>query len=55
VVKAIGISWPAEKTAAAVQRLLSWYPEPTLERAPWRGEDMAQAWAALIPERPPEQ
>jgi len=61
VVKAIGISWPAEKTAAAVQRLLNWYPEPTLERAPWRGEDLATAWAALTPEegraaqRPPEQ
>jgi hypothetical protein len=50
VVKAIGISWPAEKTAAAVQSLLSWHPEPTLERAPRRGEDLAGAWAALIPE-----
>jgi Mg2+/Co2+ transporter CorB len=61
LVKAIGISWPAEKTAAAVQSLLGWHPEPTLERAPRRGEDLADAWAALIPEdgraaqRPPEQ
>lgn len=50
VVKVIGISWPAEKTAAAVQSLLSWHPEPTLERAPRRGPDLADAWAALIPE-----
>ena len=61
VVKAIGISWPAEKTAAAVQSLLGWHPEPTLERAPRRGPDLADAWAALIPEdgraaqRRPEQ
>ena len=61
VVKAIGISWPAEKTAAAVQSLLGWHAEPTLERAPRRGADLAGAWAALIPEdgraaqRPPEQ
>ena len=61
VVKAIGVSWPAEKTAAAVQSLLRWQPEPTLERAPRRGPDLADAWAALIPEdgrtaqRRPEQ
>ena len=46
----IGISWPAEKTAKAVQNLLGWHPEPTLERAPRRGEDLADAWAALTPE-----
>ena len=50
VVKAIGISWPAERTAAAVQSLTGWHPEPTLERAPRRGPDLAEAWAALIPE-----
>jgi hypothetical protein len=61
VVKAIGVSWPAEKTAAAVQSLLGWHPEPTLESAPRRGPDLADAWAALIPEdgrtaqRRPEQ
>jgi hypothetical protein len=61
VVKVIGISWPAEKTAAAVQSLLGWHPEPTLERAPRRGWDLADGWAALTPEdgraaqRPPEQ
>jgi hypothetical protein len=60
-VRRIGISWPAEKTAAAVQSLLRWHPEPTLERAPRRGPDLADAWAALIPEdgraaqRRPEQ
>ena len=61
VVKAIGVSWPAEKTAAAVQSLLGWHPEPTLESAPRRGPDLADALAALIPEdgrtaqRRPEQ
>ena len=61
VIKAIGISWPAEKTAAGVQNRLGWSAEPTLERAPRRGPDLADAWAALIPEdgrpaqRPPEQ
>jgi hypothetical protein len=50
LVKAIGISWPAEKTAKAVQSLLRWHPEPTLEGAPRRGEDLADAWAALTPE-----
>jgi len=60
VVRAIGISWPAEKTAVAVQSLLGWLPEPALERAARRGVDLADAWAALIPEdgraaqRPPE-
>jgi hypothetical protein len=60
-VKAIGISWPAEKTAGGIQKLLGWHAEPTLERAPRRGADLADAWAALTPEdgraaqRPPEQ
>jgi hypothetical protein len=60
VVKAIGISWPAEKTAAAVESLLGWHAEPALERAPRPGADLAEGWAALIPEdgraaqRPPE-
>ena len=61
VVKAIGISWPAENTAAAVQSLLGWHAEPTLERAPSRGAvSLAAGWAALTPEhapaaqRPPE-
>jgi hypothetical protein len=61
VVKAIGISWPAEKIAAAVPSLLGWYAEPTLERAPRRAPASAAGWAALTPEdgraaqRPPEQ
>lgn len=52
-VRRIGISWPAEITAKAVQNRLGWHAEPTLERAPRRGEDLAGAWAALIPERGP--
>jgi len=53
VVKVIGISWPAEKTAKVVQSLLDWHPEPTLERAPSRGEvSLATGWAALTPEDP---
>jgi hypothetical protein len=53
VVKVIGISWPAEKTAKVVQNLLNWHPEPTLERAPSRGEvSLATGWAALTPEDP---
>jgi hypothetical protein len=61
LVKAIGISWPAEKTAGGIQKLLGWHAEPTLEGAPRRGADLADAWAALTPDdgraaqRPPEQ
>lgn len=50
LVKAIGISWPAEKTAKAVQSLLGWHPEPVPETAPRRGVDLADGWAALTPE-----
>ena len=50
VVRVIGISWPAEKTAVALQSLIGWHAEPTLERVPRRGADLAGAWAALIPE-----
>jgi hypothetical protein len=50
-VQIIGISWPAEKTAKAVQNLLDWHPEPTLEKAPSRGAvSLAAGWAALTPE-----
>jgi hypothetical protein len=53
LVKAIGISWPAEKTAKVAQNVLDWHPEPTLERAPSRGEaSLTTAWAALTPEDP---
>ncbi len=52
-VRRIGISWPAEITAKAVQNRLGWHAEPTLERAPRRGADLADIWAALIPERGP--
>jgi hypothetical protein len=61
-VRVIGISWPAEKVAEAVQNRLGWHEEPTLETAPSRGAvSLADAWAALTPgdgrtaQRPPEQ
>ena len=60
-VRVIGISWPAEKVAQAVQNRLDWHAEPTLETAPSRGAvSLAAGWAALTPEdgraaqRPPE-
>jgi hypothetical protein len=61
-VRMIGVSWPAEKVAQAVQNRLDWHEEPTLETAPSRGAvSLAAAWAALTPEdgraaqRPPEE
>jgi hypothetical protein len=61
-VRVIGISWPAEKTAKAVQNWLGWHPEPVLEKAPSRGGvSLAAGWAALTPgdapaaRRPPEE
>jgi hypothetical protein len=61
-VRVIGISWPAEKVAQAVQNRFDWHAEPTLETAPSRGAvSLAAAWAALTPEdgraaqRPPEE
>jgi hypothetical protein len=49
-VRAIGISWPAEKTAQVVQNRLDWHAEPTLETTPSRhDESVARAWAALKP------
>ena len=46
-VRMIGVSWPAEKTAQAVQNRLDWHAEPTLEAAPSRhDESLAKAWAA---------
>jgi Mg2+/Co2+ transporter CorB len=54
VVRVIGISWPAEKTATVIQNLVGWPAEPTLEKAPSRrAESLAGIWAALIPERAP--
>jgi hypothetical protein len=57
----IGISWPAEKTAKAVQNRIGWYPEPTPEKAPSQGAgSLAAGQAAPTPEdaptaqRPPE-
>src|SRR3954454_287297 len=53
-VRVIGISWPAEKTAKAVQNRLDWHPEPTLEKAPSRDAvSLAAGWAALTPEHAP--
>src|SRR3954462_14286801 len=53
LVNAVGISWPAEKTASATQSLLGWNAEPTLERSPSRGElSLSARWAALFPEDP---
>ena len=53
-VRVIGISWPAEKTAQAVQNRLDWHAELTLEKPqPRRDEFLANAWAALIPQRAP--
>jgi hypothetical protein len=50
-VRIIGISWPAEKTAKAVQNRFNWHPEPTLETAAARGAvPLATGWAALTPE-----
>jgi hypothetical protein len=50
VVKAIGISWPAEMTAAAVQSLLGWHAEPVAETAPSRGAvSLVAGWAAPDP------
>jgi hypothetical protein len=60
-VRAIGVSWPAEKTAAAVHILLGWHAEPTPERAPRRRANLADAWAVLpledgrAAQRPPQQ
>jgi hypothetical protein len=60
-VRVIGISWPAEKTAQAVQNRLDWHPEPVPETAPSRrAVSLAAGWAALTPagraaQSPPEQ
>jgi hypothetical protein len=52
-VRIIGISWPAEKTAKAIQNRIGWHAEPTLERAPAARSDvsLATGWAALTPEQ----
>jgi hypothetical protein len=52
VVRKIGIAQPGEWVAWATQSRLDWHAEPTLEKAPSRrGVSMADAWAALVPER----
>jgi hypothetical protein len=53
-VRLVGISWPAEKTAKAVQNRIGWHPAPELERAPSRGgASLSAGWAALTPEQAP--
>jgi hypothetical protein len=52
-VRIIGISWPAEKTAKALQNRIGWHA-PTLEKAPSRSAvSLAAGWAALTPEDAP--
>jgi hypothetical protein len=54
LVRKVGIAVPAEWVAKAVQNRLDWHAEPTLEEAPARhAVSLADAWAALIPERAP--
>lgn len=54
VVRVVGISQPGEWSAQAVQNRLDWHAEPTLEKAPSRrAPSLADAWAALVPERSP--
>jgi hypothetical protein len=52
VVRKIGIAQPGEWTAGAVQNRLNWHAaEATLEKASPRRASLAEAWAALVPER----
>ena len=54
VVRKVGVSKPGEWVARGVERRLNWYPEPSIEEVPARrGESLADAWAALIPESAP--
>jgi hypothetical protein len=53
-VRRIGISQPGEWVAQGVQNRLDWHAEPTLEKAPRPpAASLADAWAALTPERAP--
>jgi len=53
-VRMIGISWPAEKTAKAIQNRIGWHPEPELEKAPSRGgASLTSGWAALTADHSP--
>ena len=52
LVRVIGISWPAEKTAKAIQNRIGWHPEAELEKAPSRGgASLTSGWAALTADR----
>ena len=58
-VRKIGVALPAEWVAKTVQNRLDWHAEPTLETATLEKArsrhpaSLADAWAALIPERAP--
>jgi hypothetical protein len=53
-VRKIGVALPAEWVAKTVQNRLDWHAEPTLETArPRQAASLADAWAALIPQRTP--
>jgi hypothetical protein len=53
-VRKVGVALPAEWVAKTVQNRLGWHAEPTLEKVPPRhAVSLADAWAALIPERAP--
>jgi hypothetical protein len=54
VVRRIGVALPGEWVASVVQNRLNWHAEPAIEEAPApRGTSLAEAWAALTPERAP--
>jgi hypothetical protein len=54
VVRKVGVAVPAEWVAKSVQNRLGWHAEPILEEAPpLHAPSLADAWAALIPERAP--
>ncbi len=54
IVQKSGIYKPAVWTATAVERQLDWHAEEsgTEESRVRTGESLAEAWAALVPERP---
>ena len=52
VVRKIGVSVPAEVTAAIVERRLDW-PIPYVEEGPAQGESLATIWRELVPESAP--
>ena len=55
LVRKIGIAQPGEWVAWVVQSRLDWHAEPgvELETPARRGASLAEAWAALVPDRSP--